>query len=370
MKSRDTSKPDYILFGAIASIVVLGLIILASASVVISQEEYGESYYYLRHQIIFGFLPGIIIAWIAYKIPIKIWEKLSLPLLLLSFLLLMLVFVPGIGYGYGGALRWIQVSNIISIQPSEIAKLGFILYLATWLKNRKEKFSKFSESLLPFLFIVGILGLFLVVQPDIGTLGIMCFIAAIIYFISGAPWIHMAVIIGSGTALFLLLVKIASYRINRIAAFFNPRVDPLGISYQINQALIAIGAGGISGFGIGHSRQKYNFLPEPISDSIFAIWSEEAGFIGAVILVTLFLILIWRGFAVSRASSDQFARLASAGITTWIGLQAFINIGAISGLIPLTGVPLPLVSYGGSSMIVTLVGAAILLRISKEATRR
>lgn len=344
---------------------LLGLVILASASIVISQEKHGESYYYLRHQIIFGLLPGVVLAWIAYKIPSKLWEKFSLPLLLLSFLLLILVFIPGIGYGYGGALRWIQISSI-SIQPSEVAKLGFILYLAAWLKNRKEKFSKISESLLPFLFIVGILGLFLVVQPDIGTLGIMCFIAAIIYFISGAPLIHMAAIIGSGTALFLLLVKIASYRINRIAVFFNPRIDPLGISYQINQALIAIGSGGVFGFGIGHSRQKYNFLPEPISDSIFAIWSEEAGFIGAIILIALFLTLIWRGFVVSRSSPDPFTRLASAGITTWIGLQAFINIGAISGLIPLTGVPLPLVSYGGSSMVVTLVGAAILLRISKQ----
>jgi len=362
---KKTTGPDRILLGTVVALVLLGLVILASASVVISQERFQESYYFLRHQVIYGAILGIIFAWIAYKIPFKWWEKLSLPILLLGFLLLILVFVPDIGYGRGGASRWIQIADI-SLQPSEIAKLGFILYLAAWLKHKEKKFSRISESLLPFLFISGLLGFFLILQPDIGTLGIISITGAAIYFLSGAPLRHMGIIMGSGVALFLVLLKIAPYRANRITAFFNPQIDPLGISYQINQALIAIGSGGFLGFGLGHSRQKYNFLPEPISDSIFAIWSEEAGFIGAVILISLFLLFIWRGFKISLSSRDPFSRLAGAGITTWIGLQAFINIGSISGLMPLTGMPLPFVSYGGSALIISLVGVAILLRISKE----
>jgi len=360
---KKTTGPDRILLGTVVTLVLLGLVILASASVVISQENFGESYYYLRHQVLYGAALGILLAWIAYKIPFKWWEKLSLPILLLGFLLLILVFVPDIGYGRGGASRWIQIADI-SLQPSEIAKLGFILYLAAWLRHKEKKFSRMSESLLPFLFISGLLGFFLILQPDIGTLGIISITGAIIYFLSGAPLRHLGIIIGSGVALFLILLKIAPYRANRITAFFNPQIDPLGISYQINQALIAIGSGGFLGLGLGHSRQKYNFLPEPINDSIFAIWSEEAGFVGAAFIILLFLMFIWRGFKISLSSSDPFSRLAGAGITTWIGLQAFINVGAISGLMPLTGMPLP--CYGGSALVISLVGVAILLRISKE----
>lgn len=365
MVYKKTSKPDYILLGTVVLLVLLGLVILASASVVMSQERFGESYYYLKHQAFFGVLAGAAFAWVAYKLPWKFWEKASLPILLLGFFLLILVFVPEIGYGRGGASRWIQVADI-SLQPSEIAKLGFILYLAAWLRHKEKGFRRLNESLLPFLFVSGLLGIFLIIQPDVGTLGIMMTTGALIYFLSGAPLLHMGIIAGLGSALLLLLLKIAPYRANRITAFFNSQVDPMGISYQINQALIAIGSGGIFGFGIGHSRQKYSFLPEPISDSIFAIWSEEAGFIGAFILIFLFLIFIWRGFKISLSSSNEFLRLAGAGITTWIGLQAFINIGAISGLMPLTGIPLPFVSYGGTSLIVSFVGVAILLRISKE----
>ena len=368
ISQRIHNSPDYILFGIVTLLIFLGLIILASASVVISQERFGENYYFLRHQVIFGLLPGLVLGWIVYRIPYLWWKKLALPLLLSSFLLLFLVFVPRIGYEYGGAARWIDVFGV-SFQPSEIAKLGFILYLATWLKDHEKKFARFSESLLPFFFISGLLGLLLIVQPDVGTLGIITLTGAIIYFLSGAPFHHIGIILGSGIGLLLLLVKIAPYRLNRITAFFNPRVDPLGISYQINQALIAIGSGGLFGEGIGQSRQKYNFLPEPIADSIFAIWSEEAGFIGGIILISLFLFFIWRGFRIALSAPDSFGRLAAGGITTWIGLQAFINMGAISGLLPLTGVTLPFVSYGGSSLIIICVGVAILLNISTYSKR-
>ncbi len=356
--------------GATLALILLGLVILASASIVMSQERFGENYYYLKHQVFFGLFIGMGAAWVAYKLPLPLWQKIALPLFLLSFLFLLLVFVPGVGYGRGGASRWVEVGGL-SFQPSEIAKLAFILYLSVWFKDKaKERFSRHNESLFPFLFMSGLLGILLIVQPDIGTLGVILITGLFIYYLAGSPLYHVGALIGGGAALFLLLMKIAPYRAQRITSFFNPQIDPLGISYQINQALIAIGSGGLLGFGIGHSSQKYNFLPEPISDSIFAIWSEETGFVGAVILIFLFMIFIWRGFIISLSSEDRFLRLLGAGITTWIGLQAFINIGAISGVMPLTGLPLPFISYGGSSLIISLIATAILLRISKETKQK
>lgn len=363
-----TKKPDYILLGTVGALIVLGLIILASASVVMGKERFGESYYYLRHQLIYGLFGGLVLGFVVYRIDYKVWKKLSLPLFLLGFLLLLLVFIPNFGYSYGGAVRWIKLGDF-SLQPSEIIKLGFILYLAAWLERKETSIKDFSEGFFPFVFVVGLVGIALIFQPDISTLGIITLSALTIFFLAGAKIFHLSLLILGGLGLLWGLVKIAPYRMARFITFFNPQVDPQGISYQINQALLAVGSGGILGRGLGLSFQKHNFLPEPIGDSIFAIWAEEMGLVGGVIIVLLFLIFVWRGFTISKKCPDKFGELLAAGITSWIGLQAFINIASIIGLIPLTGLPLPFISYGGSALIVSMAGVAMLLNISKHEIR-
>ena len=357
-------KPDRGLIITIFIILGLGLIILASASIEVSREHFNKPYYYFFHQLVYGVGIGLVFFFIVQKIPYKFWKKAAVPLLALSIIALILIFVPNIGFGYGGAKRWIKL-GFLSFQPSELVKLAFIIYLAAWLEKRKEEIKTFSHSTLPFLIIMGLIGALIVAQPDIGTLGVIVMIGIAVFFTAGAKLSHIFIIFLSGLSTLFALIKIAPYRMNRLLSFLHPEIDPLGISYQINQALLAIGSGGIFGVGLGHSRQKYNYLPSPTSDSIFAITAEEWGFIGATVLIILFITLALRGFKIAKNSPNRFAKLAAIGITSWIIFQTFVNIGAITGLIPLTGITLPLISYGASSMIVTLIGLGILVNISK-----
>lgn len=358
-------KPDSILLFTVFGLLIFGLVILSSASVVISQENFGKPYHYFFHQLIYGAGIGLACFLIVQKINYRFWKKWALPLLFLSVVLLVLVFIPDIGYGYGGAERWIKI-GFLSLQPSEVMKLVFIVYLASWLEKRKKEVRSFSQGILPFLIVVSIIGTLIVLQPDIGTLGIIMIVGILIYFIAGARISHIIyVILGSLSALFAF-IKIAPYRMSRLIVFLHPETDPRGIGYQINQALLAIGSGGLFGLGLGHSIQKYKYLPEIISDSIFAILAEEIGFLGGVFLIILFLLLAFRGFKIAKRSPDIFGKLLAVGITSWLVLQAFINIGAITGLIPLTGIPLPFISYGGSALVISLIGAGVLVNISKH----
>lgn len=357
-------KPDYILLAAVVTTLLVGLAALLSASVAESQSDSGSIYSYFTHQLIYGVGIGIIAGIIAYKVHYKKWRPFALPILLVSLLLLLLVFIPQISAASGGARRWISIFGI-SFQPSEFAKLSFIIYLAAWLEARRRTLKHWNEGFVPFLLIVSVLGGLIALQPDVGTLGIISLTAAFIYFVAGASIAQMGAILALGMGLLFALVKIAPYRVDRITSFFDSSADPLGISYQINQALLAIGSGGLLGVGLGKGMQKYNFLPEPMKDSIFAVWSEEAGFVGAIFLVGLFLLIGLRGLRIAKKSKDRFGQLMAIGITFWIVFQAFVNIASMIGLMPLTGIPLPLVSYGGSSMIVTLAGLGILLNISK-----
>lgn len=358
-------KPDRALLIIIFLLIGSGLVILASSSLVISQERFDSSYYYFFHQLIYGVGIGLIFFFIASKIPYKFWKKWAVVILALSIVVLILVFVPNLGFGYGGARRWIDL-KFFSFQPSELVKLGFIIYLAAWLEKRKSAEVKtFSYSTLPFLIIMSLIGALLIFQPDIGTLGVITIIGIIIFFLAGAKISHILLLGSAGLAALFALIKIAPYRMNRLLTFINPEMDPQGIGYQIKQALLAIGSGGLLGVGWGHSRQKYNYLPSPASDSIFAITAEEWGFVGAAALIILFLALVIRGFKIAKNSPDRFGRLTAAGITSWFVLQAFVNIGAITGLIPLTGITLPFISYGASSMVMSLIGAGILINISK-----
>ncbi len=360
-----SSNYDKTLLAAVVLLSVFGLIIISSASVVMSYNNFGYNHYYFSHQFFYGFLPGIILLFLLQKTDYKIFKKYALLFLILTIVLLLVVFVPGLGFGLKGANRWISIFGI-SFQPSEFIKLTFIIYLAAWLERNKKSAKDFSNLFMPFLAIVFIVAVPLILQPDVGTLSAIILTAVIMYFVSGTKISHIFALGAMGLAGLFLLVKIAPYRMDRFMVFLHPEVDPQGIGYQINQALLAIGSGGIFGLGFGHSRQKFNYLPEPIGDSIFAITGEELGIIGLSILMALFLVFALRGFKIASKAPDNFGKFAAIGITSWITFQALINMAAITSLIPLTGIPLPFISYGGSAMITSLAGVGILLNISKQ----
>lgn len=346
-------------------LVILGLIILASSGVVLSYKISGDNYYYLKHQIFPGLLLGVAGFFIARKFPHHKLKTFALPLLLITLVLLGAIFIPKIGLSFGGAKRWIQIKGF-SFQPSEILKISFVIYLAAWFEKRQNQIKTIIGSFIPFLIISGVIGLLLLAQPDVGTLGVILLTGLLMFFIAGSKISHFITTILMGVSAILVLIKIAPYRLNRFTAFLNPSADPLGIGYQINQAIIAIGSGGFWGLGLGQSRQKYNYLPEPIGDSVFAITSEELGFAGAVVILSLFLIFAYFGYKISKNASTEFGKLLGFGLTTWIVIQTLINTAAISGLIPLTGVPLPFISFGGTSLAIALTSVGIISNIARE----
>jgi cell division protein FtsW len=360
--------PDLILLGICAALVCAGIFILASVSASFSLQRTGSTFFHLNHQLVFGLLPGVFLGTIAFFLPLSLFKKWSFLFLAANIVLLAMVFLPGIGSDFGGgASRWISAGPI-SFQPSEFLKVSFILYLASWLAARHTKSrGDAKETLIPFAAIMGIISLFLAFQPDVGTLGVIAATGLIMYFLAGTPLWHTAVMIGMGIAALGGLIYTAPYRINRLLVFLNSDLDPLGKGYQVKQAIIGIGSGGLFGAGLGLSFQKFGVLPEPISDSIFALFAEELGFVGAVLLIALFSAFAWRSLVVSKRAADPFAKLAAAGIAIWIFLQTAVNICSMLGLLPLTGIPLPFISYGGSALMAELIALGILLNISKDA---
>ncbi len=372
---KNKNHPDYILLLIVGILIVLGIVILASVSAPLSQEKFGNTYYFLKHQLLFALIPGIVLAFLAFKIDLSVFKKWAPILLLINLVLLVMVFLPVIGSKLEGAARWIRLGPF-SFQPSELLKLTFIIYLAAWLSSRTEKitlnqkignFNQFSQTFVAFLVVIGIISSLLILQPDISTLGTIVLVAALMYFLANTPLWHSFLIALIGVGGLFTLIKLAPYRAARFLVFLNPEIDPLGIGYQAKQALITVGSGGIFGAGLGANIEKpLWFLPQTISDSIFAIFSEETGFIGSLILISLFLIFLWRGFKIGKENPDRFSQLTALGITSWIIVQTFVNIGAMIGILPLTGIPLPFISYGGSALITELIGVGILLNISRN----
>lgn len=365
MSSR---KPDYVLLSTIAIMVVFGLIMVSSASIDMSQDRFQVNYHYLKNQLLRGLLPGLILGSIAYLLPLKFWRACALPLLIATIAGLLLVFVPGIGVDYGGARRWIEIGPIM-VQPSEFLKLSFIVYLAAWLSAKGKAIKDFSEGLLPFLVAVGLIAILILLEPDIGTLGVIGLTSVLIFFLAGARLLHIGFISIGAAGLLWLLTKVFSHASKRIQVFLNPSLDPQGMGYQIKQALVALGSGGLLGKGLVQGVQKFKYLPEPASDSIAAVIGEELGFIGLMAVVALFIIFAARGFKIAQNAPNDFSRLLAAGITGWLVIQAFINIGAISGLLPLTGITLPFFSLGGTSLAITLAASGLLLNISKYSIK-
>lgn len=348
-------------------IIVFGLIILASATAVVGYAHFGgDNYYYLKHQLLFGLLPGVILFWVCLKVPYRFWQKKAGWILLLALILLCLVFVPGMGERKNNALSWIKIGSIPLGQPAEFAKLALIIYLAAWSSKIRDKIKSLGHGLLPFLIILLIFAGLIALQPDVGTMVIIGLIALGIYFAAGARWKHLlGLLVVAGAALTGLIVA-APYRLNRFLVFLEPEKDLQGVGYHLQQALIAVGSGGWLGFGLGHSRQKFEYLPEVAGDSIFAVMAEEIGFIFSIIFICLLVALVWKIFKNSKFTHDDFVKYFSVGLAVWIGGQSMINIGAMVGILPLTGVPLPFVSYGGTALMALLAGCGILAQMLKD----
>lgn len=336
---------------------LFGIVMVYNSSVAIALRDFSDQYHFVREQfrwLVVGFVLFIVTSRIDYHR----WYRLALPILVSTLILLVAVFIPGIGVQALGAHRWLNLGFFV-FQPAELAKLSLVMYLAAWFSYPEK--SRIGAFLLLLGMVVGLV----IAEPDLGTAFIILMIAISLYFFSGAPLWQFFLLIPLAALSIGTLAVISPYRMRRILTFFNPQTDPLGASYQIRQVLLALGSGGWWGVGIGKSRQKYEYLPEANTDSIFAIIGEEIGFIGATAVIFLFLFLVWRGFRIARRAPDNFGRFLALGITCWIGIQTVVNLGAMVALIPLTGVPLPLISYGGSSLILTMVGIGILLNISR-----
>lgn len=351
-------KLDLILLCTIIFLTVFGLFMIYDASSVIAFRDFADKYHYIKEQCInalLGLTALIALTFFDYKR----FYNLALIILVVAIVMLIGVFLPGLGIYTLGAHRWINL-GITVLQPAEFVKLSLAIYLAAWF-SRKEK-----GRLPAFALLLGFVLLLVLAQPDMGTASIILFEAVVLYFLSGAnimQFVVMIPILGLGG---LGLILLAPYRLARLTTFLNLGDDLGGASYHVKQVLIALGSGGILGVGAGNSLQKFAYLPENVTDSIFAIIAEEFGFFGSVGLIALFMIVLWRGFVIASRARDTFGRLLAAGIICFIGIQAVVNLAAMTALIPLTGVPLPFISYGGSALIVDLGAIGILLNISRQ----
>ncbi len=351
---------DVVLLATVSFLVLFGLFMIYDASFFVAFRDFNDKYHYIKDQsrwIALGFLGLFAFSFFDYH---KLYN-FSLPLLITAIILLVLVFIPGIGVFVLGARRWINTGLFI-LQPAEFVKLALAIYLSAWF-SRKEK-GRFGA----FLLLLGIVLFLIMIEPDMGTAAIVLFEALATYFLSGGNIFSFLFLLPLTIASGFLLIKLEPYRVIRLATFLNPLQSLQDSSYHVRQILIAFGMGGVTGVGLGNSLQKYAYLPENTTDSIFAIIAEELGFIGATILIVLFMIVVWRGFLVAARAKDVFGKLLASSITSFLAVQILVNLAAQTVLIPLTGVPLPFISYGGSSLVVDLCAIGILLNISKQGT--
>jgi len=339
------------------SLTALGLIAVADASAPQALSAFNDKFYFVKQQIVWGGI-GLVLLFIVSKIHYSFWEKLALPLLFLSILGLVAVLFPSLGVSALGARRWIVIGTV-SIQPSEFVKLSLAIYLA-------KAYSKGKGPLSYFLPLVIVLGL-IMLQPDLGTFLVVGAASMAQIFVSGISLLYFFGALALGVTASLILVLTSQYRRDRLLTFFEQTQDPLGKSYHIRQVLLALGSGGLFGVGLGASRQKYLFLPEAATDSVFAVVAEEVGFVGALVVIFLLAAFVIKVLIIAKNAPDKFSQLLTIGIASWIGGQIFLNIGSMVALTPLTGVPLPFFSYGGSALTMILVAAGILLNISKHA---
>ncbi len=362
---KETKKLDVWLIIITGSLLVFGLSILYSASTVESYQHFNNTTHFILHQLFYGALPGLFIMILLANVDYHIWRKVLPMMLVVSLLLLIAARIPGLSFAANGASRWISFGPI-TFQPSEIVKIAIVFYIAAWVDKKGRELNDFYFGILPSLCIVGLYALLILMQPDFGTMLVLLATAVIMLFVAGINLRYFFWTLVCGLIGLFAFIKFEPYRARRITSFFDPGVDPQGISYQINQALIAIGSGKWLGYGYGFSRQKYNYLPEAMSDSIFAVLSEELGFLRVLVVLTLFIAFTLKGFNIAKHAPDFFGKMVAIGITSFIIIQALINIGAIVNILPLTGIPLPFFSYGSTSLLLNLAAVGILLNISKQ----
>lgn len=352
-----------LLLGSTLVLLVIGVVMVFSASAVLAFREFGDSMYYLKRQALFAGL-GVAAMVFTMNTDYWIWKKYAKVALIVCFVLLVAVLVPGIGVVRGGARSWLGIGSF-GIQPSEFMKMGMIIFLSKWLSERQGTITLFAKGLMPPLGLVGLAFGMIMLQPDLGTGAVLVGASLLIIYVAGARLLHLSYLGMVGVAGLIGLIIAAPYRLKRITAFLDPWADPLGAGYQSIQSLYAIGPGGLVGLGLGMSRQKYSYLPEPQTDFIFSIIAEELGFIGGTFVLLLFTLLVWRGMRTAITAPDTFGSLLATGIVGMVAVQVVINIGVVIGMFPVTGITLPLISAGGSSLTLMLTSLGVLLNISR-----
>lgn len=362
---RKKSTPDFLLIILTFSLLAIGLIMVYSASAIWAEYKFHDSFFFAKRQLLFAGV-GIIAMFVIMNIDYWTWRDWSKALMIACFVLLVLVLIPGVGMVRNGSRSWIGV-GAFSIQPSEFMKLAMIAFLAKYLSENQKNITSFKRGLLPALLLLFIAFGMIMLQPDLGTGTVMVGTCIAMIFVAGARVSHFIGLGVLGLAGFVALVLSAPYRIKRITSFLNPWEDPLGSGFQIIQSLYAIGPGGLFGLGLGQSRQKFFYLPEPQTDFIFAILAEELGFIGGSLVLLLFSLLLWRGVRIALGAPDLYGSFLAIGIICMVAIQVMINIGVVTGLMPVTGITLPFLSYGGSSLTLMLMAIGVLLNISKHA---
>ncbi len=362
MAAKQTQVPDLMLFFVVILILSIGVVMVFSSSSVTSLRETGDAYHYLKRQLV-AVVIGLLALFLTMRIDYVVYKRTAILGVAISYVLLILVLV--VGREIYGSKRWIDL-GFINLQPSELAKLALINFAAAYASVRREKLKLFWKGFVPPLALVMVAFGLIMLEPDFGTSVAVFADVMIVLFAAGARIAHFALIAAMGVPAFGVMVYLEPYRMERILAFLNPWADPADSGWNVIQSLLAIGSGGLFGLGLGSGRQKYFYLPEQHTDFIFAVLAEELGFIGAVTVVILFAAFVWRGLRIALYAPDLYGSLLAVGITGMIGLQALLNIGVVSGSLPVTGMTLPLLSYGGSSLVITLAGIGVLLNISRS----
>ncbi len=351
---------DFPLLLLVVALVSFGLLMVYNASSYIAFRDFSDKYYFIKDQILWAAF-GLVALFFFSVFDYHKFYLLSVPILIAAMLLLLLVFIPGLGVSALGASRWIHF-GVFTLQPAEFVKLALAIYLAAWFSN-KEK-----GRLTAFVLLLGAILTLVMLEPDMGTATIILSEALFVYFLSGGNILHFVAMIPALLGIGFLLIKLEPYRAARLATFLNFNQSIEGTSYHFRQVLIGLGMGGITGVGLGNSLQKFAYLPENTTDSIFAIIAEEVGFIGASFLVLWYVLIVSRGFLIASKAKDTFGKLLAGGIITFLGVQTLVNLGGQTGLMPLAGVPLPFISYGGSALVVDMTAIGILLNISKQGS--
>jgi cell division protein FtsW len=357
--------PDMWLFGVAVALLSLGIVMVYSASAIVAADRFHDPYFFLKRQLVWACLGGVAL-WGAMRIDYRRLEALVVPVLLAALVLLVLVLIPPFGQAINGTRRWLRLGPV-SLQPAELAKLALVVYLAAFLSRRAEMLGDFWRGFVPPLAVAGCVAGLVVIQPDLGNCVAIMSVTFAMLFLGGSRVRHLLIVAMAALPLVTVAVWMAPYRVRRVFAFVDPWSDPRGSGFQIIQSWLALGGGGPLGRGIGASQQKLFYLPEAHTDFIFAIIGEELGFVGAVAIVLLLAVLVWRGVRVGLRAPDLFGAYLALGITVLLAIQTLINLGAVTGLLPTKGLPLPFISFGGSALLMTMVSTGVLLNISQHS---